>query len=98
MKKSNIKIFVTYKEKHRLLKSDIITPIQAGRTLAKEILPDMIGDDLGDNISNQNDIYSEMSSIYWVWKNYEKVGNPDYVGFMQYRRQFLFDTNHLTSK
>ncbi len=93
-----IKIFVTYKEKHRILKSDILTPIQAGRAIANEVIPDTIGDDTGENISNQNDIYSELSSIYWVWKNYEKVDNPDYVGFMQYRRQFLFDVKNIELK
>ena len=32
-----------------------------------------------------------MTSIYWAWKNYEKIGNPDYVGFDHYRRHFIFD-------
>ena len=93
-----IKIFVTYKDKHRILKSDILTPIQAGRVTADEVIPDIIGDDTGDNISKQNDIFSEMSSVYWVWKNYDKIGNPDYVGFMQYRRQFLFDVKNIKLK
>lgn len=50
-----------------------------------------IGDDTGDNISKLNGYYNEMTILYWVWKNYEKIGNPDYVGFDHYRRHFIFD-------
>lgn len=96
--KPSIKIFVTYKEKHRVLKSKIIEPIQVGRAIASEIFPEMIGDDTDDNISQKNNLFSELSSVYWVWKNYEKVGNPDYIGFMQYRRHFLFDVSHVKLK
>ena len=93
MKKQNpsIKIFVTYKEKHKVIKSDIITPIQTGRAIADEVFAGMLGDDTGDNISVKNPLYSELSAQYWVWKNYDKIGNPDYVGFMHYRRHFIFD-------
>ena len=33
----SVKILVTYKNKHKVLKSDIITPIQTGRAIADEI-------------------------------------------------------------
>ena len=48
-------------------------------------------DNTGDNLSKDNPVYNEMSGIYWVWKHYEEVGNPDFVGFMHYRRFFLFE-------
>lgn len=88
---NNIKIFITYKNRHEIIKSDILTPIQTGRAIAKEKFNEMIGDDTGDNISKDNGKFSELSAVYWVWKNYDKIGNPDYVGFMHYRRQFIFD-------
>lgn len=91
MDKKDIKIFVTYKDKHKLIKSDIITPIQTGRAIADEKFEGMIGDDTGDNISKDNPKYNELSAQYWVWKHYEEIGNPEYVGFMHYRRHFLFD-------
>lgn len=53
----------------------------------------MIGDDTGENISNKNDYYNEMTAVYWAWKNYEELGNPDYIGLMHYRRHFIFDEN-----
>ena len=98
MKEPTIKIFVSYKNRHQLIKSDIIQPIQTGRAIADEIFEDMIGDDTGDNISRENYKYNELTAQYWVWKNYDKIGNPDYVGFMHYRRHFLFDSKKIRPK
>lgn len=86
-----LKIFVSYKYKHTLLKNEIVTPIQTGRAISGEIFCEMAGDDTCDNISKENDRYNELTAQYWVWKNYEAAGNPEYVGFMHYRRQFIFD-------
>ena len=93
-----VKIFVSYKDNHRLLKNEIITPIQTGRTLSNEKFEGMLGDDTGDNISKDNERYNELSAQYWVWKHYEEIGAPEYVGFMHYRRHFIFDKNFDTSE
>lgn len=94
-KNLSVKILVTYKDRHKIIKSDIITPIQTGRAIADEIFEDMIGDDTGDNISERNHKYNELSAQYWAWKNYDKLGNPEYIGFMHYRRHFIFDDTNL---
>lgn len=39
----------------------------------------------------KNRFYNEVTSIYWAWKNRQALDNPKYVGFMHYRRQFIFD-------
>ncbi|GMO57009.1 MAG: hypothetical protein Ta2D_02500 [Rickettsiales bacterium] len=57
----------------------------------KWLLDNMIGDDTGDNISDLNRLFNEMTGIYWAWKNYDKIGNPDYIGSYHYRRLFPFD-------
>lgn len=47
----------------------------------------MIGDDTGDNISSLNPFYCELTAQYWAWKN----TSDDYVGFLHYRRHFIFN-------
>lgn len=98
---NKIKILICYHKKDVLLKDDILTPIHVGRALAKErmgednpqykwLCENMPGDDTGENISGKNPSYNELTSIYWAWKNYKALGNPDYIGLMHYRRHFIF--------
>ena len=85
------KILVSYHDEHSLIKSEIIKPIQTGCANAPKLFKGMLRDDYGENISADNDRYCELSAQYWAWKNYDKLGNPDYIGFMHYRRHFMFD-------
>lgn len=86
-----VKIFISYHDEHYRIKSNILTPIQTGCANAPRLFKGMQHDNEGENISDRNDKYCELSAQYWVWKNYNKVGNPEYVGFMHYRRHFMFD-------
>ena len=101
MKNSKVKILVCYHKPDVLVKDDVFTPIHVGRALARQrakegdknfewMLENTIGDDTGDNISNKNMSFNELTAVYWVWKNYDKLGNPDYIGLCHYRRYFLF--------
>lgn len=47
----------------------------------------MQGDNTGDNISARNQYWSEITGLYWAWKNLE---HADYVGLCSYRRFFNF--------
>ena len=61
----------------------------------------MIGDDTGggqNNVSHLNRSINEWTAIYWAYKNYKKLGNPDYIGLMHYRRLFDLSNVVLTSK
>ena len=105
MSLKNVKILVAYHKPAPLLKSDVLVPIHLGRSLGCEtskdgilsssdyqwMLDNMIGDDTGDNISHLNRFFNEMTAIYWAWKNYDKLGNPDYIGLMHYRRVFSLE-------
>lgn len=96
-----IKILLAYHKEDVLLKDDVLTPIHAGREVALQskspeefqwLLKNTVGDDTGENISAKNSLYNEMTTIYWAWKNMNKLENPDYIGFMHYRRHFMFST------
>lgn len=102
----NIKLLICYHKPSPLLKDEILTPIHVGRANAKKrmdhdsenykwLMDNLIGDDTGENISDKNDYYNEMTAIYWAWKNYDKLGNPDYIGLMHYRRHFVLNENSL---
>ena len=47
----------------------------------------MLYDNEGDNISEKNKQYCELTAQYWAWKNDKNV---DYYGFFHYRRYFNF--------
>jgi lipopolysaccharide biosynthesis glycosyltransferase len=108
VKQPSVKILVGYHKPAQLLKSDILVPIHLGRALATQaskdgmmsaedyqwMLDNMIGDDTGDNISHLNRYFCELTAIYWAWKNYDKLGNPDYVGFCHYRRFLDFSEQY----
>lgn len=44
----------------------------------------MIGYNTGYNISDKNREYCKLTGIYWAWKNYDKLENPDYIRFIPY--------------
>ena len=71
----------------------IYHPLHVGRALKEEL--GYPGDDTGDNISDQNMYYSELTGLYWAWKN---VRNTEYIGLCHYRRYFLNEHNRLMTK
>ena len=99
--KNLVKILVSYIKPSFLFKSEILTPIHLGRTVERESSKDgsvtedeikwlhenCIGDDDFDgNISNLNRRVGFFTGTYWAWKNYQKLGNPEYFGSFGYRR------------
>lgn len=42
-------------------------------------------DNTGDNISNQNEYYGELTAMYWVWKNVP-IANDDIIAFSHYNK------------
>lgn len=98
-----LKIFVVYYKPAPLIKTDIFEPIQAGRAIANTpsragtftneekswLNNNMIGDDTGENISNLNRYFAEITALYWIWKN---TDSP-FVGMFQYRRFLSLNSN-----
>lgn len=89
---SRLKLFVAYHKQAHLIKNDYIVPIHVGRALNsnKWLEENMIDDNIGDNISEKNNRYCELTAQYYAWKNSEKFDNPDFIGLMHYRRFFNF--------
>lgn len=64
--------------------SRYIIPIQVGAALTDERIS-TVNDAEGDNISERNRRYSEMTAFYWMWKN----AKSDYLGICHYRRLWV---------
>lgn len=87
----NSKIFIISHQNTTICPSEHFPILYVGSNVSSQEKQDNVYlDNSGDNISNENDVFNEMSGIYWAWKHYDEIGDPDYVGFMHYRRLFLF--------
>ena len=64
--------------------NSVWTPLQCGAELTGNYREDSLRDNEGDNISKWNQAYSELTGIYWVWRNRKS----DYALFNQYRRRW----------
>lgn len=83
--KEQLKILVACHKPENVYQDEAYTPIHVGRAVSKykEEMCGMIGDDTGDNISEKNSKYCELTALYWAWKN---LHNVTYIGFCHYRR------------
>ncbi len=86
MSQNKVKILVACHKPDKVFSNDVYIPIHVGRAISKckEEMKDMIGDDTGDNISEKNPFYCELTAQYWAWKNLD----AEYVGLCHYRRYF----------
>ena len=79
-----MKIYTFFYKNGSVLKLDqIYEPIMAGNELLSSQSA-ITGDDTGENISAKNHYFSELTGIYWVWKNTQN----DIIGSCHYRRFF----------
>lgn len=89
---SDIKIFVS----HRIdmdtetFNNPLFVPIKSGAALEKRSLYEMTGDNTGENISEKNPYFCELTMQYWAWKNI----SADYYGLCHYRRFLSFSDKH----
>ena len=88
---SKIKIIVAcHKADSNICTNEPYFPIQVGKTLHPELDLGFQNDNEGDNISEKNSCWSELTALYWGWKNIKDV---DYLGLCHYRRYFDYDIN-----
>ena len=67
-------------------------PLQVGSALNEDL--GYLRDDTGDNISDLNPFFSELTGQYWLWKNETEAEN---IGCCHYRRYFINDQKELMS-
>lgn len=101
-RKPNMYVYKMVHAKDKKLKTKYIDPdymitMQVGAKMSDvEIAP--ILDDSDDNISEKNGNYSELTGLYWVWKNRvvgEKNKNDSFYGVAHYRRMLDFSEDDL---
>lgn len=96
--KANMHVFMAkfYKDKPISGEYDMpewVTPIQVGAISCKKHVANILDCD-GENISDKNCNYSELTALYWIWKNRLGYLSDDskyeYYGLMHYRRILEF--------
>lgn len=83
-----IEIFSSFYKKYHIYNDDVISPFFVGAENEVNNLH-IPSDNTGDNISQKNDTYNELTLIYWAWKN---TSYQDYIGFCHYRRYFTYSS------
>lgn len=79
----DVKIIVATHKKYQMPEDSIYLPLQVGAE-GKEKIESFKQDNEGENISNKNPYFCELTGLYWAWKNL----NNDYIGLAHYRRHF----------
>ncbi len=78
-------IYIAFHKESPVLTDDkIYTPLHVGKALSDKELS-ILTDDTGEHISEKNRTFSELTGLYWIWKN----TNSEFVGLSHYRRFFF---------
>ena len=78
-------IYSCFHKEYIIPNNIIIKPIQVGKEIADNNL-NILADNEGENISEKNPNYCELTALYWIWKN----SDSDIVGLCHYRRYLNF--------
>ena len=82
--KSVMVYIIAHKDFPYLIRDNIHTVLQVGSAINGD-LGIGICDNTGDNISEKNKFFLDMTGVYWAWKN---SPHYDYIGTQAYRRDF----------
>lgn len=80
--KGSVTIAVAAHKAYRMPDSPMYLPLQVGAALHPDLDLGWQRDDAGDNISALNGSYSELTGLYWLWKN----SDAPIEGLVHYRR------------
>ncbi len=84
----NVKIIVASHKQYRMPDDKIYLPVYVGAESKKDkpVPEGFIPDNTGENISEFNPFFSELTGLFWANKNLDS----DYIGLAHYRRHFSF--------
>ena len=88
-KKATVWMVVATHKEYRMPHDRMYVPVFVGASLKSKdetaVLPvNYNRDDTGDNISEMNPRFCELTGLYWAWKNLDSK----YLGLVHYRRHF----------
>lgn len=86
MIKKKFSFLVCYHKETPRINTEVFSSVHVGRALAARPIPDTIGDDSGENISDRNKSYCELTAMYWMLHNVD----AEYYGIFHYRRMLNF--------
>lgn len=75
------KIYVVTHKDYKMPESELYQSITVGPN-KDNLKLSSVRDDTGENIADKNNQYSELTALYWIWKN----DHSDNVGIVHYRR------------
>lgn len=78
----DIKIIIATHKNYTMPNDSIYLPLHVGKENKEDL--GYIGDNSGENISDKNPYFCELTGMYWAWKNLKN----DYIGLVHYRRYF----------
>ena len=85
----SIEIFIACHKQSEIPCNKIFKPIHVGSKNSNIKLQGLLRDDEGDNISEKNFSYCELTAQYWAWKH----SQADYIGLCHYRRYLYLSEN-----
>ncbi len=85
----DIRIYISCYKPSYVPEHSLLFPIQTGSAQKDIRFENMLHDDDGENISDRNHMYCELTAQFWAWKNVD----ADYYGFMHNRRYLSFSDN-----
>lgn len=86
------RIYVMTHKQYTKPDDSLYRTLHVGRALSEDLGYE--GDDTGEQISNKNRNYCELTGMYWIWKNV----SCDIVGICHYRRYFICNEDFIDQK
>ena len=87
-----VKIIVASHKPYEMPSDPIYLPLHVGAAGKESIGYER--DDSGENISDLNPNFCELTGLYWAWKQLKE----DYIGLVHYRRLFAMKGQTLSEK